>query len=51
MTGSGPSPPVPAKTRRPLRRRLQARAMRAVNVPMRFVAFAPAIRHAAELGG
>jgi deazaflavin-dependent oxidoreductase (nitroreductase family) len=29
--------PRPGKARRPLRRRLQARAMRVVNVPMRFV--------------
>jgi deazaflavin-dependent oxidoreductase (nitroreductase family) len=35
MTGSGDS--RRDKVRRPLRRRLQARAMRMVNVPMRFV--------------
>jgi deazaflavin-dependent oxidoreductase (nitroreductase family) len=35
MTAS--TPPTPRKTRRPLRRRGQARFMRVVNVPMRFV--------------
>jgi len=31
------SPPAPRRARRPLRRRVQARFMRVVNVPMRFV--------------